>query len=217
MKAVLEFDLDEVTEEVRQRALVYWYELAASQLQTSRAAYLKGIRTRHDGAGRITFFLEGELANAVEGGMDAFDMKQYLQRYGNRAKDGHYYKAFRFSRGAPGGRIPFGYAEGKAFGAEAGRNTWAIVRGVSRDLLYENRRGLTFKLPGRPQTLLKPHHKVNIYEGLRRAAPDVAGFENFRTMSDVSEGWKHPGVEARNLLTIVEDAIPQIFATVLAG
>lgn len=199
-----------------------WRESATNRLNSSRADYLRhlkrpsftnqGIEVSLD----TTYnFRSGNFPIWVELGKEPYDVgKLILDRSANISKDGTRYKRVPFKQTpAPrgGARPAFGHkSTPMGFGYRSGAR--GKITPYSPDVVNKRQLEGAYKdwraagqraEAGEQLRSLSSRHSGPIYN---RQQPDVSGVGGvtFRTVTDNSEGWIHPGIQGRHL---AEDAM----------
>jgi hypothetical protein len=113
---VLEMILDTIAAAARAE----WVRLAQRELHSSRESYVRGIQ-EVDAMPRVRVIaLTGWLANAVESGHEAYDLRETLLGPGSHvrrlAKHGGYYARIPFRHGTPGSQGAAGTPMGSSYG-----------------------------------------------------------------------------------------------------
>lgn len=204
---------------VADAARANWIRLAQTQLNTSRRDYIAGIQpVTEDGPNERVIELVGWLANAVETGLDPYDLRRTLLN--ERAKvskaTGARYRVIPFRAATPGTVGAVAPAMGNPYARRtAQQRTMApSTRAFVSDAhslgknIYKHAKKLkgNERLPEGLAPKLQPWHSTDIYAGMQRTArAGHAQYTTFRVISDnVQRGWLHPGIEARNLAQQVE-------------
>lgn len=226
--------------DIADAARAKWIGLAQRQLKTSKADYIKGIqKVRMPGQLEAYIALTGWLPNAVEQGLDPFDLRETLladkHKGVKKNKQGQKYRPIPFRHQTPGTEgsagMPMGERYGPmgpmslAWGAEglmAAKDAKRLGKRVYKAALQlEGKQRLkTRETKGKgfvQVPKLAPWHKTDIYQGMIRArAPyekveQTGGYITFRTISEANQvGWIHPGIQARQLIPQVERHINSI-------
>jgi len=201
---------DAAIESLAKATHVEWQNLAQTRLKSSRSEYIRGINTTQRGEREWEISLNGWLPNAVEGGLNPFDMKPGLLggKKAKIAKDGSKYttipfRHFRNSKSAERiSKVP-NYKTDLAKVLRATGLGKKTMVGTGKVGVAKNTASLVAKL--------KPHHKTNIFEGLTKYQKMYGKkvgnqYMTFRRVSDKSDpvAWLHPGIRAANLLADVE-------------
>lgn len=234
-----------VADDVAAAARAHWIVLAQRELHTSKRDYINGIQpVAVEAAGVRVIELEGWLPNAVEQGLKGYDLRETILR-GPRAKtnaQGQKYAAIPFRHSVPGTKGSAAPAMGSRMGpqhehsqgipgvmsksaaASLGKGIYARARVLESGQRLGTKAGTGY-VPvrsGKTRTgvewvpKLAPHHKTDIYAGMKRetktyASATQAQYVTFRTISEANpEGWRHPGISARMLSTKVITHIREI-------
>lgn len=231
--------LDEVIRRVEASGLVAavattihgrWIEIASSALGRTAEAYVGAISDPVSDSGEITLGLgdspppwPAELANWLENGLDPYDMKVTHLRSGASLGRGGRYKVLRFEHAEPGrgsGTAPaMGYPYRASRGDKRAEQIGRRVARAAQSLMPDERLGSKFA----PK--LKKTHKTDIYAGMERrpgaGAGGGSGYFTFRTISERSQGWEHPGIQARDFITQtatdMETMLPDVIRGVIEG
>jgi hypothetical protein len=229
--------VEAILDDLAAGARAEWIRLARSGLGDSRADYIQGIQPVALERGARVIALVGWLPNAIENGIDRYDMRDTLLGPGSRltkiSKDGTRYGSVPFRHGTPGSRggagvpmgRPYGPSMGQESAAELGKDIYKAAKGLEASRLFRNKGGTHWgeRLPAGMAPRLAPHHKTDIHAGMVRVQHKYkkstqSQYMTFRTISERNpEGWFHPGIQARNLAGEVETWInrraPRIVAT----
>jgi hypothetical protein len=228
-----------VLDDIAAGARAHWMKLAQRQLNTSKADYIDSIQEVQGSGEERYIALVGWLANAVENGLDPFDLRDTLLNPKNpkvkRAKDGSKYRPIPFRHQTPGTQGSAGRPMGERYGPLGDLSVaWASkgllsqseavklgkkiynkakkLEGKQRLKTSETKRRGFIQVPK-----LAPWHKSDIYRGMiKDRAPykkvdQTGGYTTFRTISERNpEGWIHPGIQARRLMDQVEPFVKRI-------
>jgi hypothetical protein len=134
-EGVIEAILDSVAKSARAK----WVRLAQTELHSSRQTYIQGIQQVESSPGERVITLLGWLANAVEGGLSGFDLRETLLGPGSSIRrpimreekagrsgatlyefTGHYYAHVPIRHGTPGTTGLAGLPMGEAYGERGG-------------------------------------------------------------------------------------------------
>lgn len=220
--------------DIAESARNHWIGLAGKAF-TQKADYINGIQPVEMKPGLAVITLVGAVANILENGSPALDMRTTLlgpnvpvvpmgQRGKHQSKAGGYYRAIPFRHSTPtsGGTIapPMGSAyKGAVPDAKAlGKQVYGKARKLSATTSAPGQ-GTKWggRLPAGLAPKLKPHHKTDIYAGMVRKektykAATQSSYATFRTISTrVKIGWIRPPVPGKNLAQDV-----QLFVQTLA-
>lgn len=177
-------------------ARVKWVRLAQTELKSSRQAYVNGIGEIETIPGMRVIALSGWLANAVEKGIDAWDLRETVLfgRASHVGQDGSLYVHVPFRHGTPGTTGLVGAEIGSAYGPHGASSRAAgglLTGGQAEEFgkeLYQSAKRLRTRTKrkgpgsmsersvagayraagGRGSPLLQPHHQSSIYSGMRR-------------------------------------------------
>jgi hypothetical protein len=213
IRSLVDFTVKELTARFAQEL----QNEANRELKSARQQYLDSIVVVDDGFGKGSVVLVGWLANAIEDGKSAYDMKPDLLSGPNAktSKSGSRYNTIPFTFGTPGA-LP------ENFSSIMPSEIHQIVKKESLEVKLKGgamaSKGLTIdKIPKQfqePQKKLvkipasekfaEYQHKNSIYEGMRKVSDPVTGqnsYQSFRRVSDNSDplAWIHPGIEAKNI------------------
>lgn len=229
-------------DKVAASARVNWLKQARDNLGSSLADYTRGIQdVSEDGPGERSIALTGWLPNAVEQGLAAFDLRSTVLA-GPRVKmgaGGSRYQNIPFRHAGPDSGGKAGKPMGRAYGAsgEHSRGLGDVMgdddaRQLGHDVYDSARRLVGKERLGRPSVegapFLAPHHKSDIYAGMRRIRKPYVNTETGKTTvqtqymtwrtisSNVESGWLHPGIESRHLADQVSEYL-QGQAPIIAG
>jgi hypothetical protein len=239
-----------LTEELEERILddlaagarAKWIRLAQQELRSSKRDYINAIQDIESETGLRTIRLVGWLANAVEQGIDAWDLRLTLLNANAReSKDGHRYRPIPFRHGTAGTQGEAGTPMGTRYGPQGamsrafaregvmgGGEAASMGRAVHR-AAKKLRGGQSLGDPTRVKMgrsmvqvpRLAPWHKTDLYAGMKRVEKTYgkatqAHYMTFRTISSRNTtGWIHPGIEARNLAERVEAHVEELVSGVI--
>jgi hypothetical protein len=195
--------------------------------------------------------LTGRMPNAVENGMPAFDLRETLLNQRSRLRrvsaDGSAYGRVPFRHGTAGSRGQAGTPMGRAYGPtgpssrglgnvmdmessqQLGANIAKAAKRLKPTRAWRSRAGTHYggRLPAGMAPKLASHHKSDIYAGMVRVRHTYeratqTQYRTWRTISERNtEGWKHPGIEARHLAKKVDEYVrkmaPRAIRAVIAG
>jgi hypothetical protein len=221
--------IETVLDDVANSALLKWRQLAAQELRTSREEYLDSIQDIEVHKGERVISLVGWLAEAIETGLENFDLKVTLLRRGARTSQaGHRYRPIPLRHATPGTGGQAGPAMGTQYGPTPHASLatpGALSRGAAAALgkaVHKAAKGLK---PGQVLAAgvggakkLAPHHATDLFAGMvKRTMPkagggkQTTGYLTFRMVSEnpnienVADKWLHPGIQARNFADKVAD------------
>jgi hypothetical protein len=187
MQMLESLDLVEaVLDDVAASARAKWQRLAQTELHTTRQSYIEGIQEVESEPGLRSIALVGWLANAVENGMDSFDLRETLlgpnATTRRASRSGGWYANVPFRHGTPGSTglagQPMGspYAPAGALSRAGGPLTADAAKALGK-AVYAAAKRLSSRGPhGKGRTtvpaseggpLLRPHHATGIYTGMR--------------------------------------------------
>jgi hypothetical protein len=191
---------------------------ANRSLKSARQQYIASIVVADEGIGKGSVSLVGWLPNAMEQGMESFDMKPGFLN-GPNAKQGKNgkYNTIPFSQGTPG-------ALAENFSNIMPEEVYQVVKekpvnpttGTSKGLEsgdipapFDQPEKKSVQIP-KSKTFVEYEHKNSIYEGLRKKQDKVTGqnsYESFRRVSENSDpaAWIHPGFDKIDLMGKVLD------------
>lgn len=152
-----------VLDDVAASSRAKWIRLAQAELQTSRQTYIQGIQqVASDGPLERSITLLGWLPNAIENGLDAFDLRDTLLGPGSSIRKpifravgkgrsgatmydftGQYYAHVPIRHGTPGSTGLAGLPMGEAYG-ERGELSRAVGGGMGPRAIMSNERAQAF-------------------------------------------------------------------------
>jgi|WetSurMetagenome_2_1015567.scaffolds.fasta_scaffold32790_2 hypothetical protein len=212
-------DLVEVVlDDIASSAHAKWIRLAQTDLKTSRQSYIEGIQEVESQPGQRTIALVGWLANAVENGLDPFDLRETL--LGPNAKNRHpilasvvrglpkvrtggWYANVPFRHGTPGSTGLAGQPMGSPYGPRgdmsraAGGVMTAGQATAFGQAVYAAAKALQTKTASRkgatlPSSqggpLLRPHHTTGIYTGMSRTRKPYVNVQTGKTTTQPQYG-----------------------------
>jgi hypothetical protein len=236
--------VEAVLDDLGSIARARWIQEAQQELHATRQDYISGISEVQAQPGVRFVTLEGWLPNAVENGLDEYDLRETLL-HGPSARQsaaGYAYAYIPFRHGTPGSTglagTPMGMAyaaagensrSGGPLGADQARQFGAEIYKRAKRLrgrrMTESQVQRAF---GEGSVLLRPHHKSSIYAGMVRGRKSYKNektgktttqsqYTTFRTISErVTEGWIHPGITARHLSARVADYLRTVAPRVIS-
>lgn len=230
--ASVEAITEAVLSDLATAAQLKWRQLAVQGLSTSKADYLDSIQDIEVRTGERAITLAGWLANAIEQGLDSFDLKvTLLQKGAKRSKAGFRYRPIPFRHATPKATtgqvgVPMGVRYGPVSGGSlATPGPLGVGAAVAMGkALYQVAKRLK---PGQrlPQGTagaapLAAHHATDLFAGMVKRTqktpggrPQTSGYMTFRMVSEnpairnVADKWLHPGISARNYADQVADHI----------
>lgn len=200
---------------IAEAARAKWTRLAQQNLHTSRQAYLLGLQQpafleQGDGALVAVVELSGDLANAVERGVEPYSLLEGLLNGQSvrRSKNGASYTVVPYRMTAPGTKGRAGQPMDAVY-APPGPHSLSGKTGQSTHLaaligreVYDRARKLKAGQDVGELSLppLKPGHTSDPFSRLTRAGgKGHRHYVAFRTASETRpDKWQHPGFAARN-------------------
>jgi len=234
--------VEAVLDDVANSALMKWRQLASRELHTSKAEYLDSLQDIEAREGERILSLVGWLAEAVETGLGAYDLKEILLARGARkSAAGFKYRPIPFRHATPGATTgQAGTAMGSQYGpARVGSlaTPGALSRGQARELgrrvhreAKKLRGGARLRTGAGGAIKLHKRHSTDLFSGMvKRAQPkagggkQTSGYMTFRMVSDnpavavtgSGEKWLHPGIDAHNFADQVADHAAALVAPAL--
>lgn len=230
--------VESVLDNLAEGARLKWISSARRELGASRDAYIDGIQSVEARPGVRILTLVGWLPNAIENGIEAFDLRETLlsgtSRLAKVSADGHRYGHVPFRHGTPGSAGKTGKPMGRAYGptgehglghgnvmpAEHAADMGSRVYKAAKRLAATTRPpgGKTRwggRLPAGMAPKLASHHKTDIFAGMTRVRHTYkratqTKFMTFRTISEKNpEGWMHPGIKPRGLAGRVDEYVQE--------
>ncbi len=199
--------MDYTVKELTARFAQEWENEANISLKASREEYVANITVVDEGFAKGAVMLTGWLPNAVEQGLDPYDMKEGLLSGPNAktGKDGARYNTIPFRHGVPGSQAE--NFNGGIMPAEI----HSIVKAKAMnepvrlsELPKEYSQPKIHTVKKEPRSFKDYQHKAPIYEGLAKKKDPVAGqnsYTSFRRVSDNSDpdSWISNGIESRHI------------------
>lgn len=232
--------VEAVLDDIANSGLMKWRQLASMNLHTSKAEYIDSIQDIEVREGERIISLVGWLAEAVETGLESYDLKQVLLRRGaRRSKAGHRYRPIPFRHATPGARTgQAGPSMGSRYGpvhqaslATPGALTHGQAAALGKAVYKEAKKlkpGQRLPAGAGGAKKLASWHATDLFAGMvkrSQKAPggpkQTAGYMTFRMVSDnpaisatggEGEKWLHPGIEARNFADQVVDHVGELVA-----
>jgi hypothetical protein len=176
-----------------------WIKLARQNLESSKSEYIRGIQPVETTPKVRVIALVGWLANAVESGLESFDLRDTLlsgrSTIRRAARGGGFYARVPFRHGTPGSRGQAGTPMGRAYGpiAESSRRVGGLmgadaakalgkkVYAVAKNLAPTQRGVPGHRLPAgmapllrgpnpsHPDPRMRRGHATDIYAGMARS------------------------------------------------
>lgn len=206
-----------------------WVSLAQEKLQSSRSEYVRGLQesTSFQKNGRLDYQINlvGFLPNAVEGGLNPYDMKPGLLGGKAAAKNQGKYVTIPF-RHYPSAqsaeRVPTKVPNYKQDLANVMKRSG--LGGIKKAPSGQALQGKVGIAKGTQKYVqkLKPHHKNTIFEGLTQYQKTYqkstqSQFMTFRRVSQKSDpsSWLHPGIKAVRIVPEVESWVQEQLSTIV--
>lgn len=211
-----------VLDEIAERFSDNWKNEAGKVLKQTRQEYQKSIYIEKPDPYSVAVGLAGWLPNAIEKGIEPFDMKlEGFSKSDKRKfkKNGGWYLTIPFRIGTPGI-----VADSSIFSSIMPNEVYKVVL---KELEGDSKRSLSvselpeeFRIKGiRPEVINKVtqqvfpvyQHKNSIYEGMRKSDEEHHGhYVTFRRVSDLSDpnSWIHSGIVAHDLMKKTFDNFP---------
>lgn len=206
-----------ITEAARRK----WTKLAQERLHSTRGVYLRGLSPAYmSGPQQASIELVGKLANMIEQGASAYDMRPgLLSGPGVKiAKDGHRYRAVPFRFQSPGSNGLVGTPMDDVYSypdeaSRSGRNGLPFAGAIGEEiytLAKQLKRGQSLPNTGLPR--LQNAHALDPFTGMRRGgSKGHRYYVAFRTISEANpQAWQHPGFNAANLAVEVAQYVARI-------
>jgi len=215
--------VESVLDDVATSTLMKWRQLASQGLHTSKAEYLDSLQDIEVREGERVISLVGWLAEAVETGLESFDLKPILlERGARKSKAGYRYRPIPFRHATPGASTgQAGPAMGSRYGpvqavsmATPGALTQGAAAALGKAVHQEAKRlkpGQRLRAGAGGAQKLTPRHSTDLYAGMVKRTnkspggkKQTSGYLTFRMVSENpavhvgGEKWLHPGIEARN-------------------
>lgn len=268
--------LERILDDVIAVAKAQWELLAKKNLRSTSKTYIQGIGATEGHPGMRQITLNGFLPNAIEGGLESYDLRESIlwnpnakARHPILGKNGEFlgwyanipFRHFSWhdpedkSGGGPEGQASSGMSMGEQWSmtrypsrrsgghltigdaAQFGKELYDLAKGIATRKIDKQNRVLdrggslqedaiieVMKRHGINNPLLRSHHKSSIYAGMYRVRKTYqratqSQYFTFRRISTrKTEGWIHPGIQARHLLDGVashlEMVTPQMVANI---
>ena len=201
-----------VLDELGSRFAEQWKAQAGKVLKQTKQQYQRAIYIEKPDLNSLVVGLAGWLPNAVEQGLQPFDMKPGFKNSDKRhfKKDGGWYVTvpFRFAN-------PEALGESTIFASAMPGKVYEIAKTTLKNrqaTLKATQLPDEFRIKGvRPevinadtrQVFAAYQHKSPIYEGMKNmGAPGHSQYMTFRRVSDLSDpmAWIHTGIKPANLM-----------------
>lgn len=206
----------EIDRLVYQLALVARAELvkqAKMNLRSSQQDYIQAISDVVGGNGTYSVFLDPQswMANSIESGLPPFDMKAGLLAGPNAAKYNHKKNVIPFLH-----KLGGNYSVNVQSGEEIARGFMPKeVSAVAKKMKFGERIDSNSISAGAiPKQIVGYHRQPQagnytwrgIYGGmLKGGQPRHSQYVTFRTITETSSGWQHPGIYPHNFMKIATD------------
>lgn len=210
-----ELFINNVLDQVGQRFYEYWYQEAGDNLKQTKHEYQRGLYIEKPSDDSIIVGLVGWLPNALEQGLQPFDMKEGFSKSGKRKpayrKGGStgWYLTVPFRHGTPGI-----IAESGIFSGVMPQKVYEAARNAAKNnrSLMDTDLPAEFQIKGiRPevvnlvtkQVFQEYKHKSSIWQGMVKSNKQHhSQYVTFRRVSDQSDpsSWIHSGFTAYNLM-----------------
>lgn len=213
-----------VLDEIGKRYYDALFTKAGQELKQTRAEYQRAIYIEAPTEDSISIGLAGWLPNAIEQGIQPFDMKEGFSRsdkrkpaYRKNASTG-WYLTIPFRHGTPGI-----VADSGIFSTVMPGPVYQAAKSLLKtenDLLRVKDLPPEFQIKGvrkevvnniTKQVFPEYTHKSSIYEGMKKSSVEHhSQYVTFRRVSDLSDvnSWIHSGIEAHNLMMRTLETFP---------
>jgi len=198
--------LDFTVKEITAQFAAAWEQEAAENLKSSRQEYIANLNVVDEGFAKGAVVLTGWLPNAVEDGLDEFDMKDGILNGPNvkTGKEGQKYNTIPFAHGTPGS-LPENFNGGimpkEVHAIAKKKKIGEAIKKKELPKQFQTPQVKSVKMP-QSQTVTQYQHKASIYEGIVKGKDSAGniGYTSFRRVSEVSDpsSWIHPGIEAHH-------------------
>lgn len=201
-----------VLDEVSSRFAETWYNEAGKVLKQAKKEYQQAIYIEKLGEDTVLVGLRGWLPNAIEKGLEPFDIKEGFRASSKRKfkKNGGWYLTIPFRIGTPGI-----VGESSIFSTIMPNEVYKValqeLKGKGKTLSVDKfpkefqvkgiRREVTNQITGK--VFEQYQHKSSVFEGMKKSQKEGHGhYVTFRRVSDLSDenSWVHSGIIARNLM-----------------
>lgn len=213
-----------VLDEVGGRFAEAWKKKAGEELKQTRQEYQRAIYIEKPTDDSIVIGLSGWMPNAVEKGLEPFDMKEGFSRSWKRKpayrKNGStgWYMTIPFRHGTPGivgesaifsSVMPSGVYKIAKTTLQAQDSSLKVtdlpaefqIKGIRKEVINNISK----------QIFPEYQHKNSIYEGMQKSSMEGhSQYVTFRRVSDKSDpnSWIHSGIVAHNLMGKTLDSFP---------
>lgn len=196
-------------------------------LHKARLEYISNINVVDEGFAQGAVVLTGELANDIESGKDAWDMKPDLLNGPNakQSKDGGKYNTVPFTHGTPNA-LPENFSNIMPEVVHKIAKKKEVNQPIKKSelpLKLQQPQVKKITMPG-TNAIKEYQHKHSIHEGIRKQKDSVTkqnSYVSFRRVSSKSsvESWIHPGFEKKDLFgkTLANFDVPKIVGEILDG
>lgn len=203
--------MDNTVKDLTKAFATEWQNEANRTLKSSRQEYVANINVVDEGFAKGAVVLTGWLPNAVENGVDGYDMKTYFLEGPNAklGKNGNRYNTIPFSAGTPGAleeNFNGGIMPTEVYDIVKNRPTREPLEKYDlKDLPYELKEPKRKQvISPRTKSIVEYQHKSSLYEGISKRTDLKTGqntYGSFRRVSDNSadNSWIHPGIDAQHI------------------
>lgn len=223
--------IDYTVKEVTARFAMALEVEANNTLQKSRLEYISNINVVDEGFAKGAVVLTGELANNIESGKEAYDLKPFFLNGPNakQGKNGSKYNTIPFTHGTPNA-LPENFSNimpeevyevAKNKPIREGKNSSEGIKKSELPLKFQQPQVKKIQMPG-TNAIVEYQHKHSIHEGIRKQKDSVTkqnSYVSFRRVSEKSDpsSWIHPGFEKRDLFgkTLSTFDVPRIVGEIL--
>ena len=220
--------VNSVLDEIGDRFADCWRNKAGQELHQTKKEYQRSIYVERPDTNSVVIGLKGWLPNAVEKGLEPFDMK--LEGFSKSSKrkfkkGGGWYLTVPFRIGTPGivaestifsTTIPASVHKVAKEKLSSGKAKSLSVSDLPKEFQARGVRSeVKNKITG--QTFSEYQHKSPIFEGMQKSNKEGhSHYTTFRRVSDLSDpnSWIHTGIIAHNLMekTLNDFPIAQIIS-----
>lgn len=204
VKNLIDFSIKELTASFARE----WEKTANQKLGSSKNEYIQSLIVVDEGYAKGAVLLRGWLPNAVESGLESFDMKEGILNGPNAkiGENGNKYNTIPFKFGTPGSNansFSGGIMPQEIYQIAKGKKPDQPIKREELPSKYQEPKTVSIKQP-QAKNFEQYTHKAAIYEGVVKKKDSVTGqntYMSFRRVSENSDpsSWQHPGIEARNL------------------
>lgn len=212
LSAEVEAELEQAIKDTANAAYATIVAKAQSELNSTRADYLKGLGFEELGKNTYLITLEGDWANSLEKGFSGFDIREWMlasekvvqvgprtgQKWVRKAEDGHKYAHVPFehrpfSKAPKTSDLSQAIKKLQAFNSQGRSQKFTSIFKDASGKALEGRVATIRKVDGFPQLDgITKYQKIYKNESTGKQTVQSV-YMTFRTVSENADSWRHPG------------------------